>query len=87
MYIEKKSIIKTVIILTMIIILFFLIKANIIFSSYLCEVLEIPEDFHISVLSPGFKNEIFFLSTFIESLIIINLYCKINENWLVDDNI
>lgn len=68
-----------------------LVNLNIQFANYVCEITHIPKDFTITVMSPGYANEIVILLTvfqigillyiinvIIKNPILCNLYEKLN---------
>lgn len=68
-----------------------LVNLNIQFANYFCEITHIPKDFAITVMSPGYANEIVILLTvfqmgillyiinvIIKNPILCNLYEKLN---------
>lgn len=72
--------------ITLVVALFItLISRNIEFANYLCNTMNIPKDFAITIVSPGFANEIVILSTISELGIILYIYFKIINNKRIMD--
>lgn len=61
-------------------IVFFLIKFNIVFSKYICYITKIPENLNLTVMSFGFRNEVFVLLSVLEFVILFFLFSKIIKN-------
>ena len=71
--------IKTIFLLFLVTGISFLIKSNIQFANYICEITKIPKDFAITTISPGYANEIIFILTVFEVGIILIILQKINN--------
>ena len=76
-HIVLKSLLATLIIVPLFIGICFLVKTNIVFSYFGCDLCDIPRDLAISVMSMGFANNMIFLLSVFEFGVIYYLFTKI----------
>lgn len=77
-----KSLLITLILTPLIIGSVYLIDMNINFSNIICSISGIPKDLALTVMSPGFGNEIIFLTTVFEFGIIFYVINKFTKTKL-----
>lgn len=79
LHILMKSVIITALISPILLLIFYLVKMDFRFATYVCKVCNIPEDLTITVMSPGFKNNLLILSFTFEMGIIVYVINKLTR--------
>lgn len=75
-----KSLLVSLIIVPLFLGICFLVKTNIDFSYFVCDLCDIPRDLAISVMSIGFANNMIFLLSVFEFGVIYYLFNKIKNS-------
>ena len=77
--IALKSLILSIIIVSLIVGSAFLIKSNFDFANYVCDITKIPRDLSLTVMSLGFRNNMVVLLSVFEFGIVFYLYGKLKN--------